>query len=59
MTYEPYEPNDKQITPKTHAVAWFLCLVLIGVVAVSGTLSGENKTDHRLVVEHHQDEMCE
>ena len=47
MTYEPYDPNDRQITPRTQAVAWLVLLaLLIGTVAVSDALTGVGDTGH-------------
>ena len=44
MTYEPYDPNDRQITPRTQAVAWLVLLaLLIGTVAVSDALTGRGR----------------
>ncbi len=39
MTYEPYDPKERQITPRTQAVAWLICALLIGSVAVSDALT--------------------
>ena len=35
MTHEPYEPSDRRITTRTHAVAWLVCALLISAVAFS------------------------
>lgn len=39
MTYEPYDPKDRQVTPRTQAVAWLICGLLIGAVMASDALT--------------------
>ncbi len=50
MTYEPYDPKDRQITPRTQAVAWLICGLLIGFVAASDALEGADDAGQRIAV---------
>ncbi len=49
MTYEPYDPKDRQITPRTQAVAWLVFALLVGSVAASDALTGVGDTGHDVV----------
>lgn len=50
MTYEPYDPKDRQITPRTQAVAWLVFTLLIGSLAVSDVLKGVGNAHHQVAV---------
>ncbi len=48
MTYEPYDPKERQITPVKQAVAWIFCALLIVSIAASDALHGMDKTSHEV-----------
>ncbi|MGI9486368.1 MAG: hypothetical protein ACR2RF_10920 [Geminicoccaceae bacterium] len=58
MTYEPYDPKDRQITPRTQAVAWLVFTLLIGTVAVSDALTGVGDTGHDIAAAEVVVEEC-
>ncbi|MGI9499165.1 MAG: hypothetical protein ACR2P3_03950 [Geminicoccaceae bacterium] len=39
MTYEPYDPKGRQITPRTHVVSWVLCGLLIAILIASSPIA--------------------
>lgn len=46
MMYEAYNPKDRQITSRNQAVAWLLCVLLIGSVALFDTFAMKKETGH-------------
>ncbi|MEM8952228.1 MAG: hypothetical protein AAGA21_10780 [Pseudomonadota bacterium] len=48
MTYEPYDPKQRQITPKTQVVAWICCALLIGSIAASDALTALDETPQQV-----------
>ena len=41
MMHEPYDPRDRQITPRTQVVAWLVFALLVGSVAATDALNSE------------------
>lgn len=58
MTYEPYDPRDRQITPRTQVVAWLVFALLIGSVALSDALTGVGDTGREVAAVEVAVEAC-
>ena len=48
MTYEPYDPKQRQINAKTQAAVWIICALLVGSIAASDALTAFDEAPHQV-----------